>query len=221
MVTRGTNRGFTLIELIVTVSILAILVTILIVAINPAEQLARARDSKRAGDLDAIRSAITLYVAQATSTVNLSGDVQVNGRCKGDTDGTDKPTIFVNTSGAPAITITNYPYLQSAVTQGIATTSLASSTMSTVTWMPALIGASSGGSTLEKVPLDPTNGNGSGTTYYYVYVCDVTGGTTRNFELNATFESTYFKTDLDLDGLDGGSDSAKYEIGTDPALDLL
>ena len=38
------NRGFTLIELIITISILAILVTILVVAINPAEQLARSRD---------------------------------------------------------------------------------------------------------------------------------------------------------------------------------
>jgi|GEM_PF-6638666 len=62
------HRGFTLIELIVTIAILAVLVTAVVIALNPAEQLARARDSKRTTDIDALRTSWNLYLAQATST---------------------------------------------------------------------------------------------------------------------------------------------------------
>jgi prepilin-type N-terminal cleavage/methylation domain-containing protein len=41
------NRGFTLVELLVVIGVLAILATVVLLAVNPGEQLARARDADR------------------------------------------------------------------------------------------------------------------------------------------------------------------------------
>ncbi len=215
----STNKGFTLIELIVTVSILAVLVTILVVAINPAEQLARARDSRRAADLDALKSAINLYIAQATTTPNLDGAVSANNRCKGDTVTSDQPTMFANNTAGNATSVSaTWIYVTTSTLQDIISSAAASSTNNAISWLPVALGLTPGGSPLEKVPLDPTSGDSS---YYYSFVCDITSGV-RNFELNENaFESTYFKTDLDLDGTDGGNSATKYEVGNDPGLDLM
>lgn len=216
-----TSKGFTLIELIITISILAILVTVLVIAINPAEQLARSRDAKRVADLDALKSAVNLYLAQATTTINLTGEsTYPNERCKGESSGAQGPVMFATwntatTTGAS----TTFVAVQGSSTpkQGILTTaSNGSSTIDGITWFPVLLGNTPGGSPISNVPIDPSNG----ATYYYMYACDVTGGV-KNFELNATLESTYFKTDLNVDGTDGGDIGGYYEVGNDPNLDLL
>ena len=56
------KKGFTLLELLIVIGILAILATVLIAVINPAELLRRARDTQRLSDLDALRSAISLFI---------------------------------------------------------------------------------------------------------------------------------------------------------------
>lgn len=50
--------GFTLIEILVVIGIIAILAGIVIVAINPGRQFAQARDSQRVSDLNSILNAI-------------------------------------------------------------------------------------------------------------------------------------------------------------------
>jgi len=54
-------KGFTLIELMVVMGIIAILVTILIVAINPIRLIQNATDNKRRSDLNQIKAAMQLY----------------------------------------------------------------------------------------------------------------------------------------------------------------
>lgn len=201
--TRENKKGFTLIELIITISILAILIAIVVVALNPAEQAARARDSKRVADLDAVKTAIILYMAQATGTVNLSGDTTVNDRCFAG-GGTD--SFFTNTLGT-----TTAPGGFTWVTSTGQSIATATPVSAAVVWMPALLGATPGGAPLSNLPLDPTNRTGSDTTLYYAYACDFNDKT---FELTARLESTYYKTDLDLDGTDGGNSSSTYEVGT-------
>lgn len=57
------RRGFTLIELLVVIGILAVLLAIVLVAINPARQFAQANDTQRRSDVNSILNAIHQYAA--------------------------------------------------------------------------------------------------------------------------------------------------------------
>ncbi len=56
-------EGFTLIEILIVIGIIAILATIVIVAINPARQFAQARDTQRISNINAILNAVGEYIA--------------------------------------------------------------------------------------------------------------------------------------------------------------
>lgn len=57
------QSGFTLIEILVVIGIIALLATIVIVAINPARQFAQARDTQRTSNVNSILNAIGQRVA--------------------------------------------------------------------------------------------------------------------------------------------------------------
>lgn len=58
------NKGFTLIELLVVIGILAVLLAIVLIAINPARQFAQANDTKRRNDSLQILNAVWQYAAE-------------------------------------------------------------------------------------------------------------------------------------------------------------
>jgi len=64
--------GFTLLELLLVVTILVILAAILLIAINPAEMARRGRDATRFQDIENVRKAIGLVTAQQEE--NLPGN---------------------------------------------------------------------------------------------------------------------------------------------------
>ncbi|PIR05131.1 MAG: hypothetical protein COV57_00605, partial [Candidatus Liptonbacteria bacterium CG11_big_fil_rev_8_21_14_0_20_35_14] len=61
------KKGFTLMELLIVIGILAILATAATLVLNPAELLRQSRDSTRIADLSTLNNALSLYVTNVTS----------------------------------------------------------------------------------------------------------------------------------------------------------
>jgi prepilin-type N-terminal cleavage/methylation domain-containing protein len=62
------TAGFTLIELLVVIGILAVLLAIVLIAINPARQFAQANNTQRKSDVNAILNAVHQYMADNNGT---------------------------------------------------------------------------------------------------------------------------------------------------------
>lgn len=63
MKTKTNSSGFTLLELLITMSILTILITLTVTLLNPAAQFSKANNAKRASDISAIINAVGQYAA--------------------------------------------------------------------------------------------------------------------------------------------------------------
>jgi type IV pilus assembly protein PilA len=64
-----TQKGFTLIELLVVIGILAVLLTIVLIAINPARQFSQSNNTKRRSDVNAILNAVHQFAADNRGTL--------------------------------------------------------------------------------------------------------------------------------------------------------
>jgi len=64
---RNKQRGFTLIEVLLVVAIIAILAGIVIIAVNPNKQLADSRNSQRSADVTTVLNAAYQYAVDTNS----------------------------------------------------------------------------------------------------------------------------------------------------------
>lgn len=73
----STPRGFTLIELLIVIAVLGVLAAVVLVAINPIEQLARARDAGRKTTVGQLKNAIQAYFTSRNGTYPAEGSTWI------------------------------------------------------------------------------------------------------------------------------------------------
>jgi prepilin-type N-terminal cleavage/methylation domain-containing protein len=161
------DKGFTLVELLVVLAIIAILATILIVIIKPAQIFMRGRDTQRQGDLRNLSTAVESYISELASNPNLGWVA-------------DCSKIYFSTSTSG-----------SALTGWPATTSVSGTSSTNVNgtgWVPLNFNQISI-LNINQLPLDPRNGqqgtvNGTTTVFAYSFACD----TNYHYEFAAKLE---------------------------------
>ncbi len=91
LVSRVSRKGFTLIELLLVIGIIAILASIVIVAINPTKQLADARNAQRRSDVNTIINAVYQYSIDTKGNLPTCIDTTDRNVCRNNdcTDVTD------------------------------------------------------------------------------------------------------------------------------------
>ena len=220
MIRAQTNKkGFTLLELLIVITILSILTLVVVLFINPVELLKKARDVQRMSDLATAKSAIVLYLQNSASS-NLGSTTYCG-------DGTLSDAALTGTS--PRISIADTTPVTGATftTGGIAcaTSGAYNAVLATNLykndgngWIPYInLTSFTSGAPIEKLPVDPVNTATAGScgvdSYYYRYGCK----TNNTFELDATLESDTYKlggTDSKVEK-DGGNSEMRFEVGTD------
>lgn len=183
-------RGFTLVELLVVIGIIAVLSVVVVLTLNPAELLRQARDSDRLSDMDSLKSALALYMGDVPSP-NLGTSL----------------TCYLSAVG---ISFSDCQAFFSTATDISSSTSRA---VDGTGWVPVNFSQITSGAPFGNLPSDPINN----ATYFYAYIPNSTGP---KFKLATKMESTRYGLggDGDVVSTDGGTSTSTYEVGTN--LDL-
>ncbi|OGM09488.1 hypothetical protein A2159_00985 [Candidatus Woesebacteria bacterium RBG_13_34_9] len=73
------RKGFTILELLIVMAIIGILASVIVFAINPGRQLAKARDTERQSEITALLSAVMQYASEHNGDLpDTDGDPDTN-----------------------------------------------------------------------------------------------------------------------------------------------
>lgn len=220
------KKGFTLVELLIVLTILAILGVAIVLVLNPAEILKKSRDSQRMSDLSAMKSAISLYLSTVTNPY--LGTTSSETGCKSEST----KYVWISLLNHTVASGSNY---SSGSTTAVAPTDFTgyvqfgSTTAQLVDgqgWIPVTLTNTTGGAAISAWPIDPasfaTNLTGtSSSDRYYRYGCNASDASSNpsTFELDANLESTYYTTEPNnMEANDGGNNEVRYEAGTNLTL---
>lgn len=186
------KKGFTLIELLVVIAILAVLMSVVVITLNPAEMLRKSRDTKRISDLATLRTALTLYLAENPTL------------------GGDSTYAYLSLPATSGTTCDGVPLYGGRSTNCTSTTNLQK--VDSNGWIP--VNFSTGittGAPISALPVDPTNAT-TPQALYYVYAISASSD---YFELNANMESSYYSSgSSNVENSDGGNNINVYEVGS-------
>lgn len=224
------DKGFTLLELLIVIAILAVLATIVVLVLNPAETLAKSRDTQRMSDLATLKSAIALYTTTVSSPT--LGGAGANTSCKSATGWESGDSIYYSyPSDAPGADITDTVLSGGTgdVPSAVQVTNANLTKTDNAGWIPVNFGAIVGGSPISNLPVDPTNTIASvsgvaDTDLVYRYACYSTTGIL-SFEIDANLESgaytatTGAEVQNNKEQRDGGNNTDLLEVGT--KLDIM
>ena len=62
-------RGFTLIEILIVIGLIAVLASIVLVAVNPSRQFSQANNAHRSSDVNALLNAVGQYIVDNKGTI--------------------------------------------------------------------------------------------------------------------------------------------------------
>ncbi len=226
---RNKKSGFTLLELLIVIAIIAILSVALVIVLNPAETLKKSRDAQRISDLSTLKTAIGLYLT-STASPQLDGTTgTANAACKATVttgSGGTLATVAWTTSGKIwySLPTSSKPIANITLdggTGGTLPTVTQSATVAAATqtdgtgWIPVNFSGLTGGSPISNLPLDPTNTAATttvaSTDLVYRYACSQVP---LAFEIDAQLESTAYTSTDDKRASDGGNAPHYYEVGT-------
>lgn len=221
------KKGFTLLELLIVIGIIAILSVVVIIVLNPAETLRKSRDTQRMSDLATMKTAIALYMTVVSVDPQLDGNSGTpQTKCDGGVAADEELWVSVY-SDAEAITDIDPPpgFIQNVGRWQQALAADANLTDG-AGWLPVNLDAITGGSPISNFPVDPVNDlsvtTGDDTSaanaitngaLMYRYACKKHP---LAFEINARLESDMYGVGgTDPKGArDGGNNTSLFEVGT-------
>jgi prepilin-type N-terminal cleavage/methylation domain-containing protein len=183
--------GFTLVELLIVIAILAVLAAAVVIVLNPAELIAQGRDSQRITDIKTLKDAIDMWIVDNPSQA--MGTTQTVYISLPDTSVT-----CANITGLPALPL-GWQY--HCVTEANLRNTDATG------WVPLNLASIYGGSPIPYLPVDPQND--ITLTKYYSYI---PGG---SYVLTTLLES---EKQTKIANADGGNDAGRFEAGSDMSL---
>ena len=187
------SKGFTLLELLIVIAILAVLSTVVVLILDPAETIRKARDVQRISDLSTLKTAIILFIGEKGGGTGIAGPGAAD-ECRSVGSGCGvAPCACVSTSASVTTgynpTVTGHR--SGEIKYG---------------WLPIDFTLMGGGSPISSLPVDAVNT----ADYYYRYNTDGTG-----FVFDCELESKYYTESVQLEKTDGGVCDNSYEVGTD------
>ncbi len=200
------QKGFTLIELLVVIAIIAVLSVVVILTLNPAELLRQARDSNRISDFATMKSAISLFEADVTtSSVTALGTY--TKLYSGSANATTTTSTYVGVGSL------NWGFASGSVSfaGAAAITTSSNRTVDGTGWIPVNFNLISSGSPIGSEAVDPANNS----TNYYVYAAT---STTFKFAVKVESAKYGYQGGSDIVSTDGGNNTSTFEGGTNLQL---